>query len=122
MNIHGKAEYSWFRDYALWWDYQGIAYELLQPNEIITRDQYRFHMMRLSRALKEKRPQYEQRHNKLILQHDNDKPHVAQVKTYLETLKWEVLSYPLYSLGIAMFDYHLFRSMTWPIRTEVLFI
>ena len=49
--------------------------------------------MRLSRALREKRPQYAQRHEKVILQHDNARPHVAKpVKTYLETLKWE--SYP----------------------------
>ena len=43
--------------------------------------------MRLSRALKEKRPQYAKRHDKVILQHDNARPHVAKVvQTYLETL------------------------------------
>ncbi|KAG5320820.1 MOS1T transposase, partial [Pseudoatta argentina] len=43
------------------------------------------------RALKEKRPLYAQRHDKVILLHDNARPHVAKpVKTYLETLKWEV--------------------------------
>jgi len=46
------------------------------------------------------------------LQHDNAWPHIAQpMKTYLETLKWEVLPHPLYSLDIAPSDYHLFRSM-----------
>ena len=34
----------------------------------------------------------EQSHEKVILQHDNARPHVAKpVKSYLETLKWEVL-------------------------------
>lgn len=69
--------------------------------------------MRLSRALKDKRPQYNDRHDKVILQHDNARPHVAkQVKTYLQTLKWEVLHHPPYSPDVAPSDYHLFRSMT----------
>ncbi|KAG5327264.1 MOS1T transposase, partial [Pseudoatta argentina] len=38
--------------------------------------------------------------------------HVAKpVKTYLETLKWEVLPHPPYSPDIAPSDFHLFRSM-----------
>ena len=68
--------------------------------------------MRLSRALREKRPQYEQRHEQVILLHDNARPHVAKpVKTYLETLKWEVLPHPPYSPDIASSDYYLFRLM-----------
>ncbi|KAG5313023.1 MOS1T transposase, partial [Pseudoatta argentina] len=75
-------------------------------------DRYRLQLMRLSRALKEKRPLYAQRHDKVILLHDNARPHVAKpVKTYLETLKWEVLPHPLYSPDIAPSDFHLFRSM-----------
>ncbi|KAG5322907.1 MOS1T transposase, partial [Pseudoatta argentina] len=73
---------------------------------------YRLQLMRLSRALKEKRPLYAQRYDKVILLHDNARPHVAKpVKTYLETLKWEVLPHPLYSPDIAPSDFHLFRSM-----------
>ena len=75
-----------------------IYYKLLEPNETITEERYRTQLMCLSRALCEKRPQYEQRHEKMILQHDNARPHVAKpVKTYLETLKWEVLPHPPYS-------------------------
>ncbi|KAG5317833.1 MOS1T transposase, partial [Pseudoatta argentina] len=70
---------------------------------------YRLQLMRLSRALKEKRPLYAQRHDKVILLHDNARPHVAKpVKTYLETLKWEVLPHPPYSPDIAPSDFHLF--------------
>ncbi|KAG5327483.1 MOS1T transposase, partial [Pseudoatta argentina] len=51
-------------------------------------------------------------HDKVILLHDNARPHVAKpVKTYLETLKWEVPTHPLYSPDIAPSDFHLFRSM-----------
>ncbi|KAG5321047.1 MOS1T transposase, partial [Pseudoatta argentina] len=64
------------------------------------------------RTLKEKRPLYAQRHDKVILLHDNARPHVAKpVKTYLETLKWEVLPHPPYSPDIAPTNFHLFRSM-----------
>ncbi|CAD7000364.1 unnamed protein product [Ceratitis capitata] len=89
-----------------------IFYELLQPSETITGNRYRTQLMRLSRALKEKRPQYQERHDKIILQHDNARPHVAKVvKMYLETLKWEVLPHPPYSPDFAPSDFHLFRSM-----------
>ena len=53
------------------------------------------------------------RHDKIILLHDNVRSHVAApVKTYLETLKWEILPHPPYSPDIASSDYYLFRSMT----------
>lgn len=99
---------------CIWWDQKGVIYfELLKPNETISGDRYRTQLMRLSRALKEKRPEYEQRHDKVILQHDNARPHFAKnVKAYLETLKWEILPHPPYSPDIAPSDYHLFRSMT----------
>ena len=108
-NIHGSKLLL-----CIWWDQLGVVYyELLQPNQTITGDLYRLQLMRLSRELKEKRPQYNERHDKVILQHDNARPHVASaVKTYLETLKWEVLPHPPYSPDIAPSDYYLFRSMT----------
>ena len=105
-NIHGSKVML-----CIWWDQLGVVYyELLKPTETITGD--RTQLMRLSRALKDKRPQYNERHDKVILQHDNARSHVAKViKTYLETLKWEVLSHPPYSPDVASSDYHLFRSM-----------
>lgn len=108
-NIHGSKVML-----CIWWDQLGVIYyELLKPSETITGDCYRTQLMRLSRALKDKRPQFNTRHDKVILQHDNARPHVAKVvKTYLETLKWEVLPHPPYSPDLAPSDYHLFRSMT----------
>ncbi|GJQ85356.1 hypothetical protein Trydic_g10130 [Trypoxylus dichotomus] len=58
-----------------WWDQVGVIYyELLTQNETITRLQ----LMRLRQAQREKRPQYEQRHEKVILQNDNVRLHVAK--------------------------------------------
>ena len=86
-----------------------LYYELLQTNETITWEVYRRQLMHLSRALLEKRPLYADRHDKVILQHDNARPHVpAPIETYLETIKWEVLPHPPYSPDIAPSDYYLF--------------
>ena len=44
---------------CMWWDQVGVIYcELLKPNETITGEWYQTELMRLSRALREKRPQY----------------------------------------------------------------
>ena len=69
---------------------------------------WRFHYGRsvsatidLFEPLREKWPEYKQRHDKVILLHDNARPHVAKaVKKYLETLKWNVLPHPPYSPDI----------------------
>jgi len=60
---------------CIWWDQKGLVYyELLKSGDPITGDRYRLQLIRLSRALREKRPEYEQRHDKVI--HDNARPHV----------------------------------------------
>ena len=72
---------------CIWWDQKGLVYYELKPGDSITGDRYRLQLIRLSRALREKRPEYEQRHDKVLL-HDNARPYVAKiVKKYLETLK-----------------------------------
>ena len=70
---------------CIWWNQKDLVYyELLKPGDFITDDRYRLQLIRLSRALREKRPEYEQRHNKVILLHDNARPYVAKVvKKYL---------------------------------------
>jgi len=102
LNIHGSKIML-----CIWWDQKDLVYyELLKPGDSITGDRYRLQLIRLSRALREKRPEYEQRHDKVILLRDNARPHVAKVvKKYLETLKWDVLPHPPYSPDIAPSDY-----------------
>ncbi|UYV82232.1 TMEM62 [Cordylochernes scorpioides] len=85
-----------------------IYYELLQPNETITGEPYQQQLMRLSRALKIKRPLYAKRHDKVIHQQDNARPHVAKVvKETLEALQWDVLRHSPYSPDLAPSDYHM---------------
>ena len=55
---------------------------------------------------------FQEGHDKVILQHDNARPRVARtIKTYLDTLKWEVSSHLPYSADVAYSDYYLFRTM-----------
>jgi len=81
----------------------------LKPLETITADSYRQQMIKLDRAVKDKRPQYDGRHDKVILQHDTARPHVVKtVQQNLQVLNWEILPHPPYSPDIGPFDYHLF--------------
>ncbi|GBP65477.1 Mariner Mos1 transposase [Eumeta japonica] len=98
---------------CIWWDQLDVTYyELLNPSETITGTLYRTQLMRLSRALKVKRPQYYSIQDKIILLRDNVRRHVAvPVKNYLKTLDCEVLPHPPYSPDTAPSDYHLFRPM-----------
>ncbi|GJQ77681.1 hypothetical protein Trydic_g12806 [Trypoxylus dichotomus] len=101
--VAGSVEYSRCEGYAVYL-VGAIYYKLLNCID--------FQLMRLSRELPEKRSQYEQRHEKVILQHDNARSYVAKpVKTYLETLTWKVLPHLPYPPDIAPSDCHLFRSM-----------
>lgn len=97
-NIHGSKIML-----CIWWDQKGVLYyELLKPSETITGDRYRQQLIKLNRAVQLKRPQYADRHGKVIFQHDNARPHVHKsVKETLESFKWELLPHPLYSPDIA---------------------
>ena len=58
-NIHGSKIML-----CIWWDQKGLVYyELLKPGDSITGNRYRLQLIRLSRALREKQPEYEQRHD-----------------------------------------------------------
>ena len=104
---------------CIWWDQKGLVYYELKLGDSITGDRYRLQLIRLSRALREKRPEYEQRHDKVILLHDNARPHVAKVvKTYLKMLKWDVLPHSPYSPDIAPSDYWLFRRMQYDLANH----
>lgn len=61
-----------------------MFYELFKPSETITGVRYRVQLMRLSRALKDKRLQYSKRQDEMILQHDSGRLYIAKlVKMYL---------------------------------------
>ena len=62
-----------------------IYYELLKPGETVNTERYRQQMIDLNQALREKRPEYQERQYKVILLHDNAPLHTAKpVKETIE--------------------------------------
>ena len=69
-NIHGAKVML-----CIWWDQKGVLYyKLLKPGETINGERYRTQLIRLKRAMAEKRPQYATRHEAIIFHHDNARP------------------------------------------------
>lgn len=98
---------------CFWWDQQGVGYcEILKPSETVNAYRYHQPLITLRCALREKRLDYEERHEKLIFLHDNAPAHTSKmVENYLQTLNWEVLPHPAYSPALTPSDYHLFPLM-----------
>lgn len=98
---------------CVWWDSKGIIYyELLEPTKTVTADLYSQQLMRMSQHLERKRSFNGKGKRKVILLHDNARPHVAKTtQATIVKLGWEVLPHPAYSPDLAPSDYHLFRSM-----------
>ena len=99
---------------CVWWDQEDVIYyELLKPDEIVNAIRYHQQLIKLHRALREKRPHSRKRHDKLIFLHNNVPSYTStMVQNYLETLNWEVLPHPTYSPDLlAPSDYYLFSSM-----------
>ena len=75
---------------CVWWDLEGVIYELLKPGETVNAHRYHQQLIcvKLHRVMHEKRPHYRKRHDKLIFLHDNASLHTStMVQSYLETLK-----------------------------------
>lgn len=114
-NIYGRKVML-----CIWWDQKGVVYyELLNSNETITAERYEQQLNNLNHALNEKRPIQTTKQRKVILLHDNARPHVAKhVKNALEALKWEILPHAPYSPDCAPSDYYLFRSMQSALQNQ----
>ncbi|MEZ0498439.1 hypothetical protein [Sphingomonas sp. IW22] len=100
---------------CVWWGIEGVIYwELLKRNVTITAAIYVQQLKRVAQAISQKRPN--SRH-KLILQHDNARPHIAKMTiSAIQELNWEILQHPPYSPDIAPSDFYLFRAVANDLR------
>ncbi|UYV61327.1 hypothetical protein LAZ67_1004379 [Cordylochernes scorpioides] len=105
---------------CIWWDQTGVVYfELLKPGKMVNTSRYEQQMHSLREALNEKRPEWREKHNNLILQHDNAPAHNATVvKNTIKDLGWELLPHPPYSPDLAPSDYHLFTSLGHALKNQ----
>ncbi|UYV84986.1 hypothetical protein LAZ67_X004178 [Cordylochernes scorpioides] len=98
----------------------GVVYfKLLKPGETVNTSRYEQQMHSLREALNEIRPELREKHNKLILQHDNAPAHNATVvKNTIKDLGWELLPHPPYSPDLGPSDYHLFTSLGHALKNQ----
>jgi len=91
----------------------------LRTGETVNAHRYHQQLIKLHRALCEKRPHYRKRHDKLIFLHDNALSHTSTIKTTWSKTTWRHSTGKCYPIPFthqtcirpAPSDYHLFSSM-----------
>ncbi|UYV80852.1 hypothetical protein LAZ67_19001988 [Cordylochernes scorpioides] len=93
------------------WDCKGVLLvDCLPPNTTVNVARYCEVLTKLRAAIKRKRSRLLSR--KVLLVHDNARPHAARTtQTLLENFKWEIFTHPPYSPELAPSDFHLFPAL-----------
>ncbi|GFV66223.1 histone-lysine N-methyltransferase SETMAR [Trichonephila clavipes] len=96
----------------VWWDFKGIVYlELLPDNTTINSEVYCHQPDKLNDALQQKRSELINRKG-VVFHQDNAGPHTSLVtRQKLLQLEWDTMPHPPYSPDLAPSDYYLFRSL-----------
>ncbi|UYV64686.1 hypothetical protein LAZ67_3001662 [Cordylochernes scorpioides] len=96
---------------ATFWDCKGVLLvDYLPPNTTVNAARYCEVLTKLRAAIKRKRPGLLSR--KVLLVHDNARPHAARTtQTLLESFKLEIFIHPPYSPDLAPSDFYLFPAL-----------
>ncbi|UYV63039.1 hypothetical protein LAZ67_2002925 [Cordylochernes scorpioides] len=95
----------------VFWDCKGVfLVDYLSPNTTGNAARYCEVLTKLRTSIKRKHPGPWSR--KVLLVHDNARPHAARTtQTLLENFKWEIFTHPTYSPELAPIDFHLFPAL-----------
>ena len=96
---------------TVFWDCKGILLvDYLPRGTTVNAERYCDVLTKLRATIKRKRPGLLTR--KVLLMHDNARPHSAKkTQDLLGQFNWEIFSHPLYSPDLAPSDFHLFPHL-----------
>lgn len=94
---------------TVFWDHRGVIFiDFLPKGKTVNSDRYCDTLQKLARAIRVKRPSMQ----KVILHHDNARPHTAHATAAAIAAKgWTVLPHPAYSPDLAPSDFHIFGPL-----------
>jgi histone-lysine N-methyltransferase SETMAR len=101
---------------TVFWDVSGpILVEFTPKGTTINSDRYIETLKKLKARLKRVRPHLDM--SKVLLQHDNARPHTSlKTREAITSLGWTTLVHPPYSPDLAPSDYHLFGPLKEGLR------
>ena len=101
---------------TVFWDAQGlILVDFMPRGETISSEAYIETLQKLKTKIRRVRPNLET--NKVLLQHDNARPHTSmRTREAITSFGWTTLPHPPYSPDLAPSHYHFFGAMKKSLR------
>ena len=113
-----KSTFSWKNYGDCVWDIEGVILVDFMPNgTTINSDAYIDTLRKLKAKLRRVRPHLDM--SKVLLQHDNAKPHTSlKTREVIASFGWTTVTHPPYSPDLAPSDYHLFGPLKEGVRGQ----
>ena len=103
---------------TVFWDIEGvILIDFMPKGTTINSDAYIDTLRKLKAKLRRVRPHLDM--SKVLLQHDNAKPHTSlKTREVIASFGWTTVTHPPYSPDLAPSDYHLFGPLKEGVRGQ----